>query len=354
MLRALVGRGHRVTFLERDQPVFAEQHDVESFAGTDTHVYGSISELHERFAQVVREADLVVIGAFVPDGVAVGRWALDLAPGRVAFYDVDTPATLAALIEGTCSYLSPDLVPRYSLYLSTTGGPTLDVLRRTYGAEWVRPLYCAADPAVHFPEPMTPAWDLGYLGPWNKERHSGLARLLIEPAQNWSEGRFLVAGTEQPTEAHFPPNVERIKHRPRMDQRHFYNLQRYTLNVPRRAMVAEGWAPNIRIFEAAACGTPIISEPWPGLDELFSPAAEVLVVRTASDVVRILRELSEAKRLKVAGAARARILAEHTSNHRAETLERYTRELLGRRSKRSRVVVGSAIARSRDGEGGAP
>jgi spore maturation protein CgeB len=339
LLRPLANRGHHVTFLERDQPFYADNRDVDGFPWAETHLYGSMAELHERFADVVRDADLVVVGSFVPDGIAVGRWALELAPGRVAFYDIDTPVTLAALIEGTCTYLSPELVSRYSLYLSFTGGPTLDVLRRTYGAEWVRPLYCSADPEVHFPEPATPRWDLGYLGTYSKDRQSGLDRLLVEPARSWPDGRFVVAGPQYPDDAPWPANVERIKHLGPKDHRRFYNLQRFTLNVTRKAMVAAGWSPSVRIFEAAACGTPIISDPWPGLDELLVPGSEVLVVRTTLEAMRLLRELPEAYRVKVGNAARARILAEHTSSHRAETLERYTRELLERRARRARVIV---------------
>lgn len=348
LLRALVNRGHQVTFLERDQPVYAENHDVESFAGTDTYVYGSLAELEERFTHVAREADLVVVGSFVPDGIEVGRWALASAPGRVAFYDLDTPLTLAALIDGRCSYVSRELIARYSLYLSITGGPTLEVLRRTHGADWVRPLYCSADPDVHFPEATDARWDLGYLGPHYDERPPALERLLFEPARVWPEGRFLVARLRPTEEVAWPSNIDTIKHFSRADKRRFYNEQRYTLNVPRRTSVAEGWSPNIGVFEAAACGTPIISEPWPGLDELLVPSVEVIVVRTTRDVVRILRELPEERRSKIANAARARILAEHTANHRAETLERYTRELLDRQTRRSRVTVRETIGARSD------
>lgn len=344
LLRALVKRGHAVTFLERDQPVYAENHDVESFAGADTHAYGSLAELHERFAPLVRDADLVVVGSFVPDGIAVGRWALDLAPGRVAFYDIDTPVTLAGLIEGTCTYLLPEIIPRFALYLSITGGSALEVLRRTYGASWVRPLYCSADPDVHFPEKAAPKWDLGYVGTLEAERSTVLDRLLFEAARGWPEGRFVVARAKAGGAPPSPKNVECIRPPGRGEQRSIYGAQRFTLNVPRRTLVAGGWSPNIGLFEAAACGTPIISEPWPGLDELLTPAAEVLVVRTALDVVRIVRELPEERRLDVAARARTRILAEHTSAHRAETLERYTRELLERRTKRERGSV-RAIAR---------
>ncbi len=344
LLRPLAQRGHEVTFLERDQPFYAENRDFDAVPWATTHVYGSLAELHERFGPIVRDADLVVVGSYVPDGIDVGRWALDLAPGRVAFYDIDTPVTLAALIDGTCSYLSPELVSRYALYLSFTGGPTLDVLRRTYGAQWVRPLYCSVDPEVHYHEETTPLWDLGYLGTYSKDRQPGLDRLLLEPARLWTSGRFVVAGAQYPDGIDWAPNVERLTHLRPSEHRRFYNSQRFTLNVTRKAMLTAGWSPSVRIFEAAACGTPIISDPWPGLDELLVPGSEVLVVRTSLEALRILRELPDAQRVKIGQAAMARILAEHTSKHRAETLERYTRELLERRARRARVVVNGGPA----------
>jgi spore maturation protein CgeB len=342
LLRPLAQRGHEVTFLERDQPMLAKHRDLDldSVSWAKTHVYESLAELYERFAQVVREADLVVVGSCLPDGIAVGRWALEQAPGRVAFYDIDTPITLAALIDGSCGYLNPELVSRYALYLSFTGGPTLDVLRRTYGAQWVRPLQCSVDAELHFSEPETsPRWDLGYLGAYTKDRQAGLERLLIEPAHMWPEGRFAVAGTQFPDDVEWPDNVERREDLVPTEHRWFYNSQRFTLNVVRKAMVAAAWSPSARVFEAAACGTPIISEPWPGLEEILTPGTEILVVRTSVEALRLVRELPEAHRIEVANAAQTRILAEHTSQHRAETLERYTRELLERRARRARVVM---------------
>ncbi|MBN9167250.1 MAG: glycosyltransferase [Myxococcales bacterium 68-20] len=343
LLHSLAQRGHEVTFLERDQPSYAENRDLDDVPWAQSHVYESLAELHDRFSPIVHDADLVVVGSCIPDGIAVGRWALDLAPGRTAFYDIDTPITLGGLVDGTCSYLSPELVARYALHLSCTGGPTLDVVRRTYGAQWVRPLYCSVDVAAHFPEPEEARWDLGYLGTYSDDRRLGLERLLHEPARLWPEGRFVVASAAYPTDLDWPANVERKDHIGPSEHRRFYGSQRFTLNVTRKAMAVAGWSPSVRLFEAAACATPIVTDPWPGLDELLAPGSEILVVRTAVEALRLLRELPEAHRIKVGEAARRRILAEHTSQHRAETLERYTRELLERRARRTRVVVSGTV-----------
>jgi spore maturation protein CgeB len=338
LLQELARRGHDIVFLERESDEHEAHADLGTVPWAKTFTYGSLTELFDRFGSIVRESDLLVVGSHVVDGQSVARWALELLPTRVAFYDLDTPATLATLADGTCDYLAPELVSRFALYLSFGGGPLLDVLRRTYGAQWVRPLQCAVDPKVHFPEDTSTRWDLGCLGTYSRERQPTLERLLVEPARLWPEGRFAVAGAKYPADIEWPQNLEVEGHLPAALHRRFYSAQRFTLNVTHRRVAGSGWSPSVRLFEAAACGAPIISEPWPGLDELLVPGDEVLVVRTAIEALRLIRELPEAHRIKVAQAARKRVLSEHTSRHRAETLERYTRELLERRARRSRVA----------------
>jgi spore maturation protein CgeB len=105
-------------------------------------------------------------------------------------------------------------------------------------------------------------------------------------------------------------------------------------------MAEAGWSPSVRLFEAAACGTPILSDPWPGLEAFFQPARELLLVRSADDVLRRLRETFDGERLTIAQRARQRVFAEHTAAHRAETLERYTRELLDETSRQRRPSTG--------------
>ncbi len=221
--------------------------------------------------QAVRHADLVIVGSYVPDGVEVGRWAIATAQGVTAFYDIDTPVTLAKLERGDTEYLSPDLIRRYDMYLSFTGGPTLQRLERQYGSPMARALYCSVDPERYHPEPAEPRWDLGYLGTYSDDRQPTVDRLLVEPARAWGEGRFVVAGPQYPGSIVWPANVARIEHLPPADHSAFYNAQRFTLNVTRADMIAAGWSPSVRLFEAAACGTPIISDWWAGLDSLFDP-----------------------------------------------------------------------------------
>ncbi|MFT3772774.1 MAG: glycosyltransferase [Minicystis sp.] len=264
----------------------------------------------------------------MPDGVAVGSWVTEIAPGRTAFYDIDTPVTLARLDRGEAEYISASLLPRYDLYLSFTGGPTLDLLARRFGAKRARPLYCSVDPEVHYPEASPRRWDLGYLGTYSADRQPALDRLLIEPARRLPSLRFAVAGPQYPAQLVWPGNVDRNEHIAPGDHRAFYGAQRFTLNVTRRDMALAGWSPSVRLFEAAACGIPVISDAWPGLDAFFAPEHEILVARTPEDTMRFLRDLSEQDRHAIGQRARARVLAAHTAAHRAEALAEYTTELL--------------------------
>ncbi len=123
-----------------------------------------------------------------------------------------------------------------------------------------------------------------------------------------------------------------------VDHARFYAGARFTLNVTRQAMVAAGWSPSVRLFEAAAAGVPIISDDWPGLEQFFRHGEEILIAQTTDDVVRWLSRSTEARRRLIAEAARNRVLAEHTADRRAEQLERYLVEA-GAKSRSAIQVV---------------
>lgn len=329
LVRALGERGHDVLFLERDVPWYAAHRDTPAPPGCRTALYSSLQELQSRFTDAVREADIVIVGSYVPEGVAVGEWVTATAGGLTAFYDIDTPVTLAKLARGDIEYLSPGLVPRYDFYLSFTGGPTLDLIERKYGSPHAYAFYCSVDPDLYRPandarpeQARAPLDDLGYMGTYSADRHAPLERLMLEPARRWSEGRFVVAGPQYPPDMEWPPNVRRLEHLPACQHRDFYNSQRFTLNITRADMVQAGYSPSVRLFEAAACGVPIISDYWEGLDTFFKPGEEILTARTPEDTLSYLHDLSEAERLEIACAGMRRVLAEHTAAHRAAELER--------------------------------
>ncbi len=324
LVRELERRGHRVLFLEHDVPWYAENRDLPHPPYGVTELYQDLADLDRRFRARVQRADAVILGSYVRQGVEVADWVLRHARGVTAFYDIDTPVTLARLERGDHEYLHPRLIPSFDLYLSFTGGPTLERLERQLGARKALPLYCSCDPELYFPEDREePRWDLGYLGTYSDDRQPTLEELLLEPARQLAARRFAVAGPSYPAEIAWPANVDRFEHLPPGEHRPFYNRQRYTLNVTRADMRQAGYSPSIRLFEAAACGTPIISDDWPGLETLFEPDREILIVSRREQVEKILLDVSEAERQRIGERARRRVLTEHTAAHRAATLEGY-------------------------------
>jgi spore maturation protein CgeB len=351
LLRALSSRGHRILFLERDVPWYASRRDLPNPCFARTELYRDLKELKRKFAGNVRNADAVIVGSYVPQGIEVGTWVVGAAKGLRVFYDIDTPVTLAALTRGDAEYLSRSLIGRYDLYLSFTGGPTLDRLEREYGSPMARALYCSVDAQRYYPEACEPHWDLGYLGTYSQDRQDTLDRLMLEPARRWSAARMIVAGPLYPETVQWPRNVKRIDHLPPAKHRSFYNMQKFTLNVTRADMIRAGYSPSVRLFEAAASGTAIISDAWQGLDEFFEIGTEILIARSPEDTLDLIRRLSGRERGAVGRRARARVLAEHTAERRALQLETYLGECRRRTRtskfapRTSKTETGKPVAR---------
>ena len=320
LLKAFAARGHSILFLERDKPWYAAHRDLGDADYCELAFYDDVEDLN-RWRREVASADAVIVGSYVPDGVQIGRWVQSTAQGATAFYDIDTPVTLAKLARGDFEYLTPELIPGYDVYLSFTGGPTLDLIARRYGAPAARALYCSVDPDVYRPLAVPKRWDLSYLGTYSPDRQPTLEKLLIDPARRCPNRRFVVAGPQYPADINWPANVERIDHVPPADHPAFYAASRFTLNVTRADMIAAGWSPSVRLFEAGACATPIISDRWEGLDRLFAPGREIMLADSADDVIAALADDADA----IGEAARRRTLAEHTAAHRAEELECWLR-----------------------------
>jgi spore maturation protein CgeB len=283
----------------------------------------------------------VVVGSYVPDGIAVGEWVTATAKKLTAFYDIDTPVTLSNLKNGRCEYLSIPLCSRYDLYLSFTGGPTLDFIERKLGSPCARALYCSVDPALYYPESQAVRWDIGYLGTYAADRQPALEDLLLNAARKRPNQRFVVAGPQYPQNVIWPPNVERIEHLPASEHRHFYNSQKFTLNVTRRDMIRSGYSPSVRLFEAGACGIPILTDQWPGLQTFYEPFSEILPVRTGADLASYLGMPDEQRR-QVGARARQRTLRFHTAAVRAREFEAYVDasvERISSSKRRSRTRV---------------
>ena len=330
LVRELAKRGHRVTFFEREAPWHAAHRDLPAPPYCRTILYSSLEQCFGYYGGEIGNADWVMVGSYVPEGIKVGERVTRRGNVPAAFYDIDTPVTLAKLAAGTCSYLRPDLVPRYKLYLSFAGGACLGEIKYRYGASTVRPLYCSVDPELHYPErQLQPVWDLGYLGTYTPDRQPSLEQLLCHPAASWQEGRFVVAGPQYPTTINWPTNTERIEHLPPERHRMFYSSQRFALNVTRSAMAQAGHSPSVRLFEAAACAVPVISDHWKGIENFFVPGKEILMAKNSAEVLHYLREFPEAERLALGKRAQAKVLAAHTAAHRAQELESYLLAMSG-------------------------
>jgi spore maturation protein CgeB len=341
LISELARRGHRVTFLERDMPWYASHRDLPQPPWCETILYGSLDELRLIHGGRIAAADAVIVGSYVPEGVEAGRLVCELARGVRAFYDIDTPVTLRQLEGGGCEYVDAGLVGDYDLYLSFTGGPTLQHIQLRHGSPMARALYCAVDPVACSPREVAMRWELAYMGTYSDDRQPSLERLLLEVARIDEGSRFAVAGALYPEGIDWPANVDRYEHLPPGDHPSFYSAQRFTLNITRSDMLAAGYSPSVRLFEAAACGVPIISDRWAGVEEFLEPGSEILIADDTEDVLRYLRDIGDEERRTIAARARRRVLASHTAADRARELEGHLDEAR-RRIRDSREIAGQA------------
>jgi spore maturation protein CgeB len=330
LLRALVSRGHHVLFLERESEGTTTMRDRVASVWGEVQRYSSVEDLRARFTRDVRTAHCVVLGSSVAEGDRIAQWIFETARGVRAFYDFDTPATLAS-VEGRPTGASPRAgqripVGEFDLYLSLTGGPLLDRLSALLATTYARSLHCSFDPAWHAPMDADKQWDLGYVATDAPEERPVVERLMLEAARRMPAKRFVVSGSISDDQGRWPTNVRRIAPVTHAQQREFYAQQRFALNLTPDDAKPLGHTPHSRLFEAAACGTPIITDHWNGLERLFEPGSEVLVAASADDVLQHLCEVPDPVRKSVSARARRRLLRAHTPRHRAEALERYVEE----------------------------
>ena len=321
LIRALERRGHDVVFFERDAPYYAEHRDLNDLGEALLVLYPDWDSVRLKALGHLLDADVAMVTSYCPDA----RAAADLIAeqGHVSvFYDLDTPVTLARLAAGeSVDYLPKDGLSRFDLVLSYTGGEALTRLRTELGARRTAPLYGHVDPDEHRPEPRDPryACDLSYLGTYAEDRQAEVERLFLAPARARPDARFVLGGSGYPQDFPWSPNIWFVQHLPPGEHAPFFSSSRLTLNVTRRDMAAMGWCPSGRLFEAAACGAPILTDAWPGLEDFFAPGAEVLVAGSEADVLAAM-DMPDAELVRLGRAARERVLDEHTSDHRAGQL----------------------------------
>ncbi|HZW11070.1 MAG TPA: glycosyltransferase [Phycisphaerales bacterium] len=324
LCRALARRHCHIVFFERDVHYYAAHRDLPS--GIDECcelcLYPSLDEIAPYARSHLADADVAIVTSYCPDGIAAAEMALSSAARLRVFYDLDTPVTLDRLRSGEeLSYIGPRGLADYDLVLSYTGGAALDALRTDLGARRVAPLYGSVDPDAHKPVDADPAYrsDLSYLGTYAADRQAALEALFVEPARRLPRRKFLIGGAQYPQEFPWTSNIFFVRHMPPGLHPAFFSSSRLTLNVTRRAMAEMGYCPSGRLFEAAACGAPVLTDWWEGLDAFFQPGEEVLIARTAADAVAAV-ETSDAELARIARAARQRTLEQHTADRRAGDL----------------------------------
>lgn len=325
LIKAMLRRGHQVTFFERDVPYYANERDLYALPdGGNLLLYADLASIEAEASNILAGADVALCTSFCPDGAAVCDWILRSQAQIKAFYDLDTPVTLDALETGSeVAYLPADGLGAFDLVLSYTGGLALQELRSRLGAKFVAPLYGSVDPDSHHPVSPLAEYraDLSYLGTYAADRQERLGRLFLEPAARLHDAAFLIGGAQYPESFPWAANISFKRHVPPSQHPAFFCSGRATLNVTRAAMARYGFCPSGRLFEAAACGVPILSDTWEGLDTFFQHGREILPVSTAAEVLDALA-LSDQELNAIGTAARERALAEHTGECRVQELER--------------------------------
>jgi spore maturation protein CgeB len=324
LCKALARRGHQIHFVEKNVEWFRDNRDMPHPEFCRVHLYSDWAENERSLIRLSKDADAIVVGSYFPDAIAATTALLTSDFGPLIFYDIDTPITIAKLRkEGRAEYINAAQIPHFAAYLSFTGGPVLRELEDNFGSPCAVPFYCSVDPELYRPKPVERDFEcaLSYLGTHAKDRQPKLMKFLNETAELLPESRFIVAGAQYPNDTPWAKNVERIIHLSPPDHPSFYSSSKFTLNLTRDEMVAAGYSPSVRLFEASACGGAIISDYWKGLEHFLTPNKEVLLPKDAYEVAQIIRTFSDLDRTRMGLNARERILSEHTSAHRAIQFE---------------------------------
>ena len=276
-----------------------------------------------------------MVTSYCPDGAAACEVVLDANRDCSVFYDLDTPVTLSQLAKGHVPPYLPveglsGLRPCLKLhgrrsYRSTerqAGSPKRCELIRMGGSGEL--LSCPACPEF--------SSDLSYLGTYAKDRQRSLEELLIRPARQLPDCRFVIAGAMYPQPERWPSTIRHYAHIAPPQHSSFYSSSPLTLSVTRGTMAAMGYCPSGRLFEASACGTAVLSDWWKGLDSFFTPGEEILIARSTSEAIAALTTDSQLL-AQVGARAKQRTLDCHTATHRARRLMELIEQSSGRRDE---------------------
>jgi spore maturation protein CgeB len=323
LLKALRERGHHIVFFEKNQEWYESNRDLPHPEFCDLRLFEDWNSILPSVRDQLKGCDVAVAGSYFPDGISAVQEILDSKAPVKAFYDIDTPITVSNLRAGGTEFLRADQVTGFDLYFSFTGGPLLAQLESEFGVRRAVALYCSVDPQQHYPRKSSKRYQcaLSYMGTYAADRQPKLDRLFTRVAAELPEMKFLLAGPQYPANLKWPKNLLHIHHLSPQWHPHFYSSSRLTLNLTREAMVASGFSPSVRLFEAAACGATLVSDFWTGLDTFLQTGEEILVAEDSKQIASFLKNMDESQLRTIGKRAQERVLAEQSSTRRAEEFE---------------------------------
>lgn len=318
----LARRGHRITFAEPDAYGRQQHRDPGDYSYVHSLVYQPGAEV-DRIIQLAANSDVVIkhSGIGVDDEQLEHLVAELVAETACFFWDVDSPATLARLRANPADPFRA-AIPKYDAILSYGGGPASRDGYLAFGARAYYSIYNGLDPETHHPVPADPALrcDVAFLGNRLPDREQRVEDLFLKAAELAPDKTFLLGG-EGWGDKTLPPNVRWIGHVPTGDHNRVNCSAAMVMNINRNSMAASGFSPPTRIFEVAGAGACLLCDDWPGIEDCFEPGKEIIVVRTAEDVVEALRRYGPQERARIGNAFRQRALRDHTYAQRAEQAE---------------------------------
>ncbi len=325
LIRCLHERGHEIAFYEPIAYARQEHRDIDDpdyarvvvyEAQTEAQVLQTVATARGGFDVVVKCSGVGVHDTLLEAAV------LELDAPLTIFWDVDAPATLARM-EGDGSDSLRALLPEYDLVLTYGGGDPVVRRYTALGARECIPVYNALDPDTHHPAPGRAELraDLALLANRLPDREARVEEFFFRAVEALPERSFLLGGNGWDDRVAGLRNLRWLGHVAPGDHNALNCSALAVLNVTREDMVANGWSPATRVFEAAGAGACLISDTWKGIDEFLEPGAEVLLARDGGEVADLLSGLEPEEARRIGDAARERMLAEHTYGHRAKQLE---------------------------------
>jgi spore maturation protein CgeB len=317
--KQLALRGHHIVFAEPDAYGRQQKRDGEDFSYVESVIYKCAEEIPSLLAWA-RECDLVIkhSGVGVFDALLEDR-VLDCRSSktRVAFWDVDSPATLQR-VENDAHDPFRKLIREYDFIFTFGGGPPVLERYTRLGAANCYPIHNALDPETHHPVAFDPRaqCDLLFVGNRLPDRESRVEEFLLRAARLAPDLEFVLGG-EGWGGKELPANVRWIGHVGTADHNRLNCSARMVLNINRHFMAETGFSPPTRVFEAAGAGACVITDRWAGIEQFFEPGKELLIAGNADEVVEYLRGIAQAEAREIGENMRKRALRDHTYKLRA-------------------------------------